>query len=149
MIEEELTGKIIKVFYKVYNTLGFGFAESVYHNAMLIELVADGLSVETERPIAVYYNEKVVGTFSADIVVEGKIIIELKAKEKLHPSHEAQLINYLRATDIEIGLLFNFGKSPEFKRKYFSNKNKRRGAGEKQDSNLLESLFNNDPFESA
>lgn len=125
MIEEKLTGHIIKVFYKVYNTLGHGFIESVYHNAMILELVAQGFSVETEKAIAVYYENNVVGTFSADLVVNSKIIIELKAKDTLHPAHEAQLTNYLRATEIELGLLFNFGKKPEFKRTYFSNENKR------------------------
>lgn len=125
MIEEELTGQIVKVVYKVYNTLGHGFIENVYHNAMILELVAQGFSVETEKPIAVYYENNVVGTFSADLVVNSKIIIELTAKDVLHPAHEAQLTNYLRATEIELGLLFNFGKKPEFKRKYFSNENKR------------------------
>lgn len=146
MIEEELTSRIIKAFYKVYNSLGHGFIENIYHNAMLLELVADGLSVETEKPIAVYYEGKVVGTFSADIVVEGKIILELKAKDAIHSSHEAQLINYLRATDIEIGLLLNFGKSPQFKRKYFSNKNKRRDTDASQDAGYFDVLFEQDSF---
>lgn len=149
IVDEELSGRIIKAFYKVYNTLGHGFIESIYHNAMLLELLADGLSVETEKPIAVYYEGKVVGTFSGDIVVEGKIILELKAKETIHPSHEAQLINYLRATDLEVGLLLNFGKSPEFKRKYFSNKNKRRVDSALPERGYLDILFENDPDESA
>ena len=125
MQEEELTGQILKIFYKVYNTLGYGFIEQIYHNAMIIELVAAGLKVETEKPIAVYYEGRIVGTFAADLVVEEKVILELKAKESIHESHEAQLTNYLRATCIEIGLLLNFGRKPEFKRKYFSNKNKK------------------------
>lgn len=125
--EEQLTGDIIKIFYSVYNTLGHGFIESVYHNAMHLELVNAGFEVESEKQIAVYYNRKIVGAFAADIVVNGKVIIEFKAKERLVEAHEAQLINYLRATDIEIGLLFNFGKQPEFKRKYFPNKNKQLG----------------------
>lgn len=125
MIEEELTGQIIKIFYKVYNTLGHGFIESVYHNAMILELVDEGFLVETEKAIAVHYGDKVVGTFAADLLVNSKILIELKAKESIHPSHEAQLTNYLRATEVEIGLLFNFGRKPEFKRKYFSNEKKR------------------------
>ena len=103
MIDEELTGRIIKAFYKVYNTLGYGFIESVYHNSMIIEIVLEGLSVEVEKPIAVYYGANVVGTFEADLVVEQRVIVELKAKEKLLPAHEAQLTNYLRATDVEIG----------------------------------------------
>ena len=124
--EEELTGQIIRVFYKVYNALGYGFIESVYHNAMMIELVNAGFKVESEKPIAVYYDGHVVGTFAADIVVEGKVILELKAKERIIEAHEAQLLNYLRSTDIELGLLLNFGKQPDFKRKYFTNENKRR-----------------------
>ena len=144
MIEEELTGRIIKVFYKVYNTLGYGFIESIYHNAMIIELSESGSKVETEKPIAVYYDGRVVGTFAADLVVEDKVILELKAKEKIHEAHEAQLLNYLRSTEIELGLLLNFGKQPEFKRKYFSNKNKHK-ASTPDSGHLLESLFIEDP----
>ncbi len=145
MIEEELTGQIIKVFYQVYNTLGYGFIESVYHNAMIIELTNAAFQVESQKPIAVFYNARVVGTFAADLVVDGKVILELKAKEKIVEAHEAQLLNYLRSTEIEIGLLLNFGKQPEFKRKYFSNENKNRIA--KPDSRgLLASLFSEDPF---
>lgn len=125
MLEEELTGQIIKAFYKVYNTLGHGFIESVHHNAMILELVDQGLVVETEKPIAVHYEGRVVGTFSADLLVNSTVMIELKATDSIHPAHEAQLTNYLRATEIEVGLLFNFGKKPEFKRKYFSNEKKR------------------------
>ena len=148
MIDEELTGLIIKAFYKVYNALGYGFIESVYHNAMIIELVRSGLSVEVEKPIAVFYGANVIGTFEADLVVEQRVIIELKAKECLHASHEAQLINYLRATDVELGLLFNFGKRAEFKRKYFSNVNKKRvePAGE---TGIIATLLKRDPRESA
>lgn len=141
MIEEELTGRIIKVFYKVYNQLGYGFLENIYHNAMILELVAEGLEVETERSISVYYGKHVVGSFSADLVVNQTIILELKAKETLHPAHEAQLINYLRATDLEVGLLLNFGKSPEFKRKYFSNRNKKINDCEPESGRLLDELF--------
>lgn len=141
LIEEELTGTVIKVFYKVYNTLGYGFLESVYLNAMIIELTNEGFAIETEKPIAVYYENKLVGSYFADIIVEGKLILELKAKESLHPAHEAQLINYLRATDIELGLLFNFGKSPEFKRKLFSNKNKKRPDVLPANTDPLSSIF--------
>ena len=124
MIEENLTGAIIKIFYKVYNTFGYGFLESIYHNAMILELSGAGLTVETRKPISVYYNGKVIGLFEADLLVENKVILELKAKETLVEAHEAQLINYLRATEIEIGLLLNFGKTPQFKRKFFSNEKK-------------------------
>ena len=139
MIEEELTGQIIKIFYKVYNTPGYGFIEQIYHNAMILELGAAGLKVETEKAIAVYYEGKIVGTFAADLVVDDKVILELKAKEALHEAHEAQLTNYLRATNIEIGLLLNFGRKPEFKRKYFSNKNKQ--LENSSSMNLIEALF--------
>ena len=148
MIEEELTGQIIKIFYKVYNELGHGFLESIYQNAFIIELAAAGIAVESEKRIVVYYFGKPVGTFEADLIVEVKIIIELKSKEALHPAHEAQLVNYLRATDIEVGLLFNFGKKPEFKRKYFSNKNKIREESATQ-KGILERLFIEDPREPA
>ena len=147
MIDEELTRRIIKAFYNVYNTLGYGFIERVYHNAMILEIVGNGLSVEVEKPIAVYYGANVIGTFEADLVVEQRVIVELKATEKLHPAHEAQLTNYLRATDIEIGLLFNFGKLAEFKRKLFENEYKRHVVP-KADESILETLFKSDPSES-
>lgn len=145
MEEKELTGQIIRNFYTVYNTLGYGFLESVYQNAMMLELVGSGLRVEPERGIAVSYNGRVVGTSAADLVVEDRVIIELKAKERLINADEAQLTNYLRATEIEIGLLFNFGRSPEFKRKYFSNANKKLTA-DQSDEVLLKALFVDDPF---
>ncbi len=135
LVERELTGEIIKVFFRVYNTLGHGFLEAIYHNAMVLELSGSGFNVETEKPIAVMYNDHVVGTFAADLVVNGKIIVELKAKERIAEAHEAQLVNYLRATDLEIGLLLNFGSKPEFKRKYFSNRLK------KKESALFEHLL--------
>lgn len=118
----DITELIIKAFYKVYNTLGYGFLEKVYENSMLIELVAMGLSVYKQEPIKVYYEDKQVGEYYADIIVEGCVIVELKAAEGLCEEHEFQLINYLKATEIEVGLLLNFGKKPEFKRKVFSNK---------------------------
>lgn len=148
MIEEELTGQIIKCYYKVYNTLGHGFLERIYHNSMIIDLVSHGLRVETEKPIAVFYQGQVVGAFAADIVVEGRVIVELKANERLIEAHEAQLVNYLRATEIEIGLLFNFGKTAEFKRKVFSNKNKVLDLKSEKPS-VLSNLFVSDPCESA
>ena len=121
----DLTEKIISAFYKVYNTLGFGFLEKVYANALMHQLVMDGLRVEKEKQIKVYYEEKMVGEYYADIMVEGKVIIEIKAAEALIEEHELQLINYLRATDMEVGLLLNFGKKPEIRRKVFSNGNKK------------------------
>lgn len=120
----ELTGQIIKTFYKVYNKLGYGFVEKVYENAFMIELRKSGLQCFQQYPIDVFYDDEKVGFYYADIIVENKIILELKAAEGLVEEHEAQLTNYLRATDIEVGLLINFGKEPQFKRKVFSNEHK-------------------------
>lgn len=120
-LHQDLTSKIISCFYKVYNTLGFGFLEKVYENALLIELNNAGLNVERQKPIKVHYEDRLVGEYFADIIVESKIILELKAAESLIEEHELQLINYLKATDIELGLLLNFGKKPEIRRKIFSN----------------------------
>jgi GxxExxY protein len=118
----EITEAIIKAFYKVYNTLGYGFLEKVYENAMMIELGEMGLLVESQKRIIVYYEGEIVGNYSADLVINNVVILELKAAQSLCLEHEYQLINYLKATDIEVGLLLNFGKSPMFKRKVFSNK---------------------------
>lgn len=116
MIHEEITSKIIKAFYKVYNTLGYGFMEKVYENALLIELNKEGFSVEQQKLIKVYYEGEVVGDYYADIFVEDLVILELKACESLHDAHKSQLINYLKATGKEVGLLLNFGKDAEVKR---------------------------------
>lgn len=117
----EITQVIIQAFYKVYNELGYGFLEKVYENALFIELEKTGLYIEKQRRIKVYYENEVVGSYYADLVVDEKVIIELKAAEGLREEHECQLINYLKATEIEVGLLLNFGKSPQFKRKIFTN----------------------------
>jgi len=116
-----ITSKIIRAFYNVYNTLGFGFLEKVYENAMIIELKKLNLHGRRQVPVKVYYDEKQVGDYFADIIVENVVIVELKAAENLCEEHEAQLLNYLRATDIEYGLLLNFGKSPQIKRKVWTN----------------------------
>lgn len=116
-LHSELSGKILKAFFNVYNTLGFGFLEKVYENAMMIELRKFDLQCHQQQHINVYYDEEKVGDYYADIIVEDKIIIELKAAETLSPDHEAQLVNYLRATDKEVGLLLNFGKTPQHKRR--------------------------------
>lgn len=118
----DVTQKIIKTFYQVYNTLGYGFLEKVYENAIIIELKSMEIDVEKQKPIKVYYKEQQVGEYYADLVIENSVIVELKAAESLCEEHEFQLINYLKATDIEVGLLLNFGKTPEIKRKVFSNK---------------------------
>ena len=121
LLHESITQEIIGSFYKVHNSLGFGFLEKVYENAMVIELEKSGLSVQRQHKIDVYYEEKMVGVYYADLLIEGKVIIELKACSILMPEHEAQLLNYLKATNIEVGLLLNFGLEPSFKRKVFSN----------------------------
>ena len=120
MKHKELTAKIIECAYKVHNTLGFGFLEAVYQNALLIEVLKAGLQAEKEKKIQVYYDTQLVGDYMADIIVEGKVILELKSVKELHPAHSAQIINYLKATGIEAGLLINFGESVEIKRKMFS-----------------------------
>lgn len=120
MKHKELTAKIIECAYKVHNTLGFGFLETVYQNSFLIELIKSGLRSEKEKKIQVYYDNQLVGDYMADIIVEDKVILELKSVKDLHPAHEAQLINYLKATGLEVGLLINFSESVEIKRKVFS-----------------------------
>nr|WP_320020816.1 GxxExxY protein [uncultured Draconibacterium sp.] len=117
----DLTEAIIKCFYKVYNELGYGFLEKVYHNALLIELQNEELKVESQKPIKVNYQGDVVGEYYADIIVEDVVILGLKATETVTEAHEFQLINYLKATDVEVGLLLNFGKKPQVKRKVFTN----------------------------
>lgn len=120
----DITEQIIGVLYRVWNTLGYGFLEKVYENAVAIELKKLGLRVDQQRPIAVYYDREVVGQYAADLVVEDKVIVELKATKALSEVHEVQLVNYLKATDIEVGLAVNFGDRLEFKRKIFSNERK-------------------------
>ena len=120
MKHKDLTAKIIECVYKVHNTLGFGFLESVYQAALAIELEKAGLKAQTEVPIKVFYEGKNVGDFIADMVIEDKVILELKSVKELHPAHEAQLTNYLKATGIEVGLLINFGQSAQIKRKVFT-----------------------------
>lgn len=124
MKHEEITEKIIQAFYKVYNTLGYGFLERVYLNAMYIELTAMGLKTEKEKRILVYYFGNVVGDYNADLIVEDVVAAELKAIEVLVQANEHQLINYLKATNIEVGLLLNFGRKPQIKRKIFDNDKK-------------------------
>jgi GxxExxY protein len=121
---KELTNKIINAFYCVYNGLGFGFLENVYQNALYFELLNGGLNVEVQKAIDVYYQTQLVGKYKADLVVNDLIILELKAVDCLAIEHELQLINYLKATDKEVGLLLNFGKQPEIRRKVFDNERK-------------------------
>ncbi len=123
-IYQEKTEKIIQAFYKVYNTLGYGFLEKVYQNALLIELRNMGFECKSQAPVVVYYEESPVGDYFADIIVDNCIIIENKAAEALREENEFQLINYLKATQMEVGLLLNFGKKPEVRRKIFTNNRK-------------------------
>jgi len=123
MRNEELTYRIIGCAHKVYNQLGFGFLESVYKNAMIIELDKNGLKVEAEKPLKVYYDDQVVGDYFVDLYVEDAVVVELKAVEHLSKQHEVQLVNYLSGLEKDIGLLINFGPSSvEVKRKYRASK---------------------------
>jgi GxxExxY protein len=126
LLHPELSEKVIGVYYDVYNEVGHGFLESVYANCMSVALSAAGVSVRREVPIPVYLRGIDVGQFKADLVIENCILVELKAVQNLDRSHEAQVMNYLRGTNLEIGLLFNFGASkPQFRRFAFANENKK------------------------
>jgi GxxExxY protein len=118
---KEVTDLIIKIFYRVYNKLGYGFLEKVYENAMQIELKKEGVPFAVQSPIQVLYEGKIIGEYFADILVDEKIIVEIKVAKQLIEENEAQLLNYLKATKIEVGLLLNFGPKPEVKRKAFDN----------------------------
>ena len=121
---KNLTDAILCCFYTVYNVLGYGFQEKVYENALQHEVTKRGLSASTQSPIAVYYDGKLVGEYFSDLTIEDLVIVEIKAVKCLLPEHEAQLLNYLKATNIEVGLLLKFGPKPEVKRKAFDNKRK-------------------------
>lgn len=124
MFHEEITNKIICAFYNVYNSLGHGFLEKVYENALVIELKKLGLSVSQQEGVKVYYDGMQVGDYFADLIVNGLVILELKSTEAIRNEHLAQLTNYLKATDKEVGLLLNFGRKPEFKRIVLGNESK-------------------------
>jgi GxxExxY protein len=124
MKNKDLTERIIKIFYNVYNTLGYGFLEKIYENAMMIEFRKACIPAESQSPIKVIYEDEIVGEHFADIKVDDKVIVELKASKSLTPDHHAQLLNYLKATEIEVGLLLNFGPKPEISRKVFDNSRK-------------------------
>jgi GxxExxY protein len=123
----ELTERIIQVFYDVYNELGPGFLESVYEAAMAIAIAATGLRAGRQVMIPVWFRGHQIGDFRADILVDKAVLLELKATRAIDQSHQAQLLNYLRATDIEVGLILNFGPQPQFKRFAFDNSRKGRG----------------------
>jgi GxxExxY protein len=121
---QDITDKVIKIFYKVYGQLGYGFLEKIYENAVMIELSKEGIPAVPQSPIKVFYEKEVVGEYFADILVDRKVIVEIKAAKALAAENEAQLLNYLKATDVEVGLLLNFGPKPEVKRKLFDNSRK-------------------------
>lgn len=125
MLHHDLTERIIGVFYDVYNELGHGFLESIYETAMVIALNEKQIRVEQQVEIPVWFRGRQIGTFYADLLVEGVVIVELKAVRSIDPSHEAQFLHYLRATEIELGLLLNFGVRPEIKRKIYDNPRKK------------------------
>jgi GxxExxY protein len=133
-LHSDVTGLIIKAYYNVYNSLKFGFLEKVYENALVIELKKFNLHCEQQKPVEVLYENQIVGSYYADIVVNNIVIIELKAVEDICEAHEAQLVNYLRASKIEVGLLLNFGKNPQYKKRVLTAEYKNRN------TNLLELL---------
>ncbi|HPR17758.1 MAG TPA: GxxExxY protein [Candidatus Cloacimonadota bacterium] len=121
---ENVSDLILKAFYKVYNIFGYGFLEKIYERALKIELNKLGLSCKTQQPIKVYYEQELIGNYIADMIVEDKILIELKSIKTLTIQDESQLLNYLSCTEIEVGLLLNFGPKPQTKRKIFDNERK-------------------------
>ena len=123
---QDLTKALIGIYYDVYNELGYGFLEKVYHNAFQIELRLRGYEFDSQKKLNVFYKKENVGDYVPDIIVNNAVIIELKCVEYMLESHEAQLINYLKATDCDVGLLLNFGKEPQFIRKIFTNDLKKR-----------------------
>lgn len=120
MEHRDLTEKIIGIYYDVYNSLGYGFLESIYKNSMLIALRKAGLQADSEQPITVRFEGEIVGDFRADIVVEDKVIFELKCGKGIDPIHIAQTLNYLKASQINVGLVLNFGPKPQFERLFFN-----------------------------
>ena len=124
LLHADLTERIIKAYYHVYNTLGYGFLEKVYENALILTLRKWGLEVRQQVPLKVFFEGAVVGEYFADVIVVDRVLLELKSADAIDEAHEAQLLNYLKATDIEVGLVLNFGKTPQFRRKVFSNDRK-------------------------
>ena len=118
---KELTEEIMKIFYRVYNKLGYGFLEKVYENAIMLEFKREGIPAVSQFAIKVVYEDKIIGEYFADILVYNKVIIEIKAAKSIAIEYGAQLLNYLKATKIEVGILFNFGPKADFKRKVFDN----------------------------
>ncbi|HZS26143.1 MAG TPA: GxxExxY protein [Candidatus Angelobacter sp.] len=120
----DLCHQIVGIFYSVYNELGYGFLEAVYEEALSIGLAEAGLSARQQVSTPIWFHGRTIGEYKADIVVNNLVLLELKAAKALDASHEAQILNYLRATNIEVGLLLNFGPKPHFKRFVFENNRK-------------------------
>jgi GxxExxY protein len=120
----ELTDLIIAVFYEVYNELGFGFLESVYRKSLCLALLQKGVSVEQEVPVTVFFRGQNVGDFRADLVVDRTILLEQKTAEQIVAAHESQVLNYLRSTALELGLILNFGPKPQVRRLLLDNSRK-------------------------
>jgi len=118
---EQISNEIIRVFYNVYNTLGYGFLEKVYEEAMIVEFKEKGIEYKNQCPIKVFYKNVEIGSYVADFIIEDKIIIEIKAIRELSIQDTSQLLNYLTSTDKEVGLLLNYGENPEIKRKVYDN----------------------------
>jgi GxxExxY protein len=124
LLHAEITRRVLATFFEVYNELGAGFLESVYRTALARALTASGAVVDQEVPIDVFFRHAVIGRFFADLVVENRVIVEVKAVRSFVPEHQAQLLHYLRATAMEVGLLLNFGPRPQFRRLIYSNAKK-------------------------
>ncbi len=125
LVHKDLTDKIIGIFYDVYNELGYGFLESVYEQAMCVVLAERGIFFERQFAVPVWFHGRQIGDFRADLVVEGKVIIELKVGRDMDRAWEKQTLNYLRGTDFEVALLLNFGPEPQFRRYLFTNDHKK------------------------
>ena len=123
---DEITGEVIRIFYKVYNTLGYGFLENVYEEAMMVEFRKSGLKFVNQFPVKVFYEGEIVGKYVADFLIDGRVIVEIKAIGELGKVNENQLMNYLRSTDKEVGLLLNFGEKAEIKRRVYDNELKKK-----------------------
>ena len=126
MVEEDITNKIIKIFYFVYNELGYGFLEKVYERAMCVAFRNAGIKFVSQLPVKVIFEGEIVGDYIADFLIDDKVVVEIKASRNLCEADEFQLVNYLKCTDKEVGLLLNFGKSPQIKRKVFDNELKKK-----------------------
>lgn len=127
LLHKETADKVLKSFYTVYNKMGFGFSEKIYENSLIVEMRKLGLVCQQQKRIPVYYENYMVGEYHADIIVDSKIILELKAVKTITTEHETQLFNYLRATEVEVGYVLGFGEKPQFKRILFTNDRKQFG----------------------